>query len=35
MIMGLTMIVSSLVLLANLAADMLYAYADPRVRVNS
>ena len=34
MIMGLTMIVSSLVLLANLAADMLYAYADPRVRVN-
>ena len=35
MIMGLTMIVSSMVLLANLAADMLYAYADPRVRVNS
>ena len=35
MIMGLTMIVSSLVLLANLAADLLYAYADPRVRVNA
>ena len=35
MIMGLTMIVSALVLLANLAADLLYAYADPRVRVNA
>ena len=35
MIMGLTMIVSTLVLLANLAADLLYAYADPRVRVNA
>ncbi len=33
MIMGLTMIVSSLVLLANLIADILYAYADPRIRV--
>ncbi len=35
MIMGLTMIVSTLVLLANLAADLMYAYADPRVRVNA
>ncbi len=35
MIMGLTIIVASLVMLANLAADLLYAYADPRVRVNA
>ena len=33
-LMGLTLIVSALVLLANLAADVLYAYADPRIRIN-
>ena len=34
-IMGLTIIVASLVLVANLAADILYAYADPRIRVSA
>ena len=33
-LMGLTLIVSALVLLANLAADVMYAYADPRIRIN-
>jgi peptide/nickel transport system permease protein len=32
-LMGLTLIISIVVLLANLAADVLYASADPRVRV--
>jgi len=32
-LMGLTMILSSLVLAANLLADVLYAYVDPRIRV--
>ena len=31
-LMGLTVIISALVLFANLVADVLYAYADPRVR---
>lgn len=31
-LMGLTFITSSLVLLSNLLADILYAYADPRIR---
>lgn len=34
-LMALTMIISSLVLLANLLADVLYAYADPRIRVTA
>lgn len=33
-IQGLTLIVSTLVLAANLLADILYAYADPRIRVS-
>ena len=33
LLMGLTMIITSLVLFANLLADVLYAYADPRIRV--
>lgn len=32
-LMGLTLLVSTLVLAANLLADVLYAYADPRIRV--
>ncbi len=32
-LMGLTLISTSLVLFANLLADILYAYADPRIRV--
>jgi ABC-type dipeptide/oligopeptide/nickel transport system permease component len=31
--MGLTIMISIIVLLANLAADVMYAYADPRIRV--
>ena len=31
-LMGLTLMTASLVLLSNLAADLLYAYADPRIR---
>jgi peptide/nickel transport system permease protein len=31
-LMGLTLMTASLVLLSNLAADILYAYADPRIR---
>ena len=34
-LMALTMIISSLVLLANLLADVLYAYADPRIRITA
>ena len=34
MLMGLTLIISALVLFANLLADVLYAYAHPRIRVN-
>ena len=33
-LMGLTFFTSSLVLMANLLADILYAYADPRIRVS-
>ena len=33
LLMGLTMIIAVLVLGANLLADILYAYADPRIRV--
>lgn len=33
-LMGLTFFTASLVLLANLLADILYAYADPRIRVS-
>jgi peptide/nickel transport system permease protein len=33
LLMGLTMILTALVLFANLLADVLYAYADPRIRV--
>ena len=33
LLMGLTMIITTLVLGANLLADILYAYADPRIRV--
>ena len=32
-LMGLTFFVSALVLASNLLADILYAYADPRIRV--
>jgi len=32
-LMGLTIMISIIVLLANLVADVLYAYADPRIRV--
>jgi peptide/nickel transport system permease protein len=32
-LMGLTIMISIIVLLANLLADVLYAYADPRIRV--
>ena len=32
--MGLTFFSASLVLYANLLADILYAYADPRIRVS-
>jgi peptide/nickel transport system permease protein len=32
-LMGLTIMISAIVLLANLIADILYAYADPRIRV--
>lgn len=32
-LMGLTLAVSILVLLSNLVADLLYAYADPRIRI--
>jgi peptide/nickel transport system permease protein len=32
-LMGLTIMISVIVLLANLVADLLYAYADPRIRV--
>jgi peptide/nickel transport system permease protein len=32
-LMGLTIMISIIVLLANLMADVLYAYADPRIRV--
>ncbi|MDQ6669946.1 MAG: ABC transporter permease [Chloroflexota bacterium] len=32
-LMGLTIMISLIVLLANLLADVLYAYADPRIRV--
>ncbi len=32
-LMGLTIMISVIVLLANLVADVLYAYADPRIRV--
>ena len=31
-LMGLTLMTASLVLLSNLIADILYAYADPRIR---
>jgi peptide/nickel transport system permease protein len=31
-LMGLTLMTASLVLLSNLIADVLYAYADPRIR---
>ncbi len=31
-LMGLTLIISSMVLASNLLADLLYAYADPRIR---
>jgi peptide/nickel transport system permease protein len=30
--MGLTLLTATLVLLSNLLADVLYAYADPRIR---
>ena len=33
-LMGLTFFVASLVLIANLLADVMYAYADPRIRVS-
>ena len=33
LLMGLTMIIATLVLGANLLADVMYAYADPRIRV--
>ena len=33
LLMGLTMIIATLVLGANLLADIMYAYADPRIRV--
>ena len=32
-LMGLTIMISIIVLSANLLADVLYAYADPRIRV--
>jgi len=32
-LMGLTIMISIIVLIANLLADVLYAYADPRIRV--
>jgi peptide/nickel transport system permease protein len=32
-LMGLTIMISLIVLIANLLADVLYAYADPRIRV--
>ena len=31
-LMGLTLMTATLVLLSNLLADILYAYADPRIR---
>ena len=31
-LMGLTLMTATLVLLSNLLADVLYAYADPRIR---
>ena len=33
LLMGLTMIITALVLSANLIADILYAYVDPRIRI--
>ena len=32
-LMGVTVITAALVLLANLLADIMYAWADPRVRL--
>jgi peptide/nickel transport system permease protein len=32
-LMGLTIMISIIVLSANFIADVLYAYADPRIRV--
>ncbi|MGI9147594.1 MAG: ABC transporter permease subunit [Chloroflexota bacterium] len=32
-LMGLTIMISIIVLAANFIADVLYAYADPRIRV--
>jgi len=32
-LMGLTIMISIIVLAANLLADVLYAFADPRIRV--
>ena len=34
LLMGLGLIVATIVILANLLADVLYAYADPRIRVS-
>jgi len=34
LLMGLTLIVTGMVLFANLLADILYTFADPRVRVS-
>jgi peptide/nickel transport system permease protein len=34
LLMGLTMILTALVLFANLLADIMYAYADPRIRIS-
>jgi peptide/nickel transport system permease protein len=34
-IMGLTLMTATLVLLANLLSDILYAWADPRVRLTN
>jgi len=34
LIMGITMFLAVFVLLANLIADVLYAFADPRIRLS-
>lgn len=35
LLMGLTLIVTGLVLFANLLADILYSYADPRIKISN
>ena len=35
LIMGVTLVYGSLVVLANLAVDLLYAWLDPRIRLGS